>query len=165
MQILKTYDFISERVKIKPITNAEWDKTKKDMIETMRLFDDNTLKSKLKEFDIVKTFFSASLYLIVKNPDLISTLNLDVDELNEGLKEGMALYYHGSGDVGFSYLFLSKYDENLRYYWTDSWDIYKIYRRNTNNEVKVYNAKDLMDVASTKSLKMLQNHFKLIFER
>lgn len=165
MQILKTYDYISERVKIKPVTNAEWDKAKKDMIETMSLSDDNTLKSKLKEFDIVKTFFSASLYLIVKNPDLISTLNLDVYKLSEALTEGMALYYHGSGDVGFSYLFLSKYDENLRYNSNNCWDIHKIYRRNTNNEVKVYNAKDLMDVASAKSLKILQKHFKLIFER
>ena len=33
MKILKTDSFISERVKVKPVTNAEWDKVKKD-IET-----------------------------------------------------------------------------------------------------------------------------------
>jgi len=37
MKILKMNDFISERVKIKPVTNAEWDKAKKDMSEKIEL--------------------------------------------------------------------------------------------------------------------------------
>lgn len=36
MKILKTNDFISERIKVKPITNAEWDRAKTDIHKSMR---------------------------------------------------------------------------------------------------------------------------------
>ena len=36
MKILDTKQFISERIKVKPITNAEWDRAKIDMHKSMR---------------------------------------------------------------------------------------------------------------------------------
>lgn len=164
MKVLNTNDFLFERVKVQPVTNAEWEKAKQDVDEIM-LHDSYLLKNRLHEFDIVMNSFSESPFLVVKSPDLIKTLNLDIQELKEALKEGLALYYHGSGGTGYAYVFLSRYEKDLTYRWNKVWNISKIYRRNTEGEVKVYNAADLMDIANTKSLEMLKKHFKLIFER
>jgi len=46
MKVLNTYDFVSERMKIRPVTNAEWDKVKEDIksITPVKL-DLSTIKS------------------------------------------------------------------------------------------------------------------------
>lgn len=36
MKILSTQDFISERMKVKPVTNAEWDETKQEILKIMK---------------------------------------------------------------------------------------------------------------------------------
>jgi len=47
MKVLNTYDFVAERMKIRPVTNAEWEKAKEDMMPiTMPVkLDLSTIKS------------------------------------------------------------------------------------------------------------------------
>lgn len=52
MKILKTNDFVSERIKAKPITNAEWDVAKKSIERHMNIFGltENDLAGEIKAF-------------------------------------------------------------------------------------------------------------------
>lgn len=49
MKILKTNDFVSERVKVKPITNAEWEQMKQDV--SQKALEEDSLP--LRQGDVV----------------------------------------------------------------------------------------------------------------
>ena len=53
MKILKTNSFISERIKVQPITNAELEKAQKDMVKIKILRDKDLDKNALAYNDIV----------------------------------------------------------------------------------------------------------------
>ena len=63
MNILKTYDFIQERLKVKPITNRQLDKAQKEMMKFMKIpnptFDD------IKEGNVVHLYCEGVYFVYI----------------------------------------------------------------------------------------------------
>lgn len=59
MKMLKTYRFVFERAKVKPITNAEWNIAKKDLKKNMNPF-------KLSEKDLIKNIKGFPMGVVVR---------------------------------------------------------------------------------------------------
>jgi len=74
LKIAKTNNFISERVKVKPITNAELDKAKQDMMKPVEIDINSVDVSVFDEFGYVLETQNSQQYITLgneNNPDFV----------------------------------------------------------------------------------------------
>ena len=116
-------------------------------------------KPLLEEWDIVQHSFSNSLYLYVKDPELLSELGIPEIHIDDG---GVFLYFAG----GFaSILYLYKYDKELKHKKDSKWDIKRVYR-NTEGGLNIHSMKDLKEITQPRVLNNLcNNEYTLVFSR
>jgi len=116
-------------------------------------------KSLLEEWDIVQVSFSNSLYLYVKDPELLSKLGIPEIYIDDG---GVFLYFAGEFA---SILYLYKYDKELKHVSDPKWDIKRVYR-NIEGGLNIHSIKDLKKSTQSRVLNNLcNNEYTLVFSR
>jgi len=156
MKILKTNNFVSERVKVKPVTNAEWNSYK----HSLRQGDMHSLR----QGDIIyvrETPYTPRIVIMEESlyKQVLFKESLESYDFTKGviLSADNSFAYHGAW-----FITLAKYDMNLRLHSGNSdYDIVKV-RRGYLNPIRPEDMnKQFIDV---NNLAKLAKDFTVVFE-
>lgn len=138
MKILKTNDFVSERMKVKPITNVEWEQMKQDM--SQKALEEDCLP--LRQGDVVHVTYENRYYMVVTDVDLLHEFGLIA--LSADFEKGALMSYDTSSRdplqcmklINYSGVDFVKYD--LIYHNANEFDITDVWRPNKNIMINRY---------------------------
>jgi len=112
MKILKTDRFVSERVKAKPITNAEWDVVKKE-INMFRKINNPTFDD-IKEGNVVCVAHEGNYYIYIVFDSMKLPPYFNSDIIDEDKYDGnMILMRYNRKKSRYSYRTSDVYKENF----------------------------------------------------
>lgn len=132
MKILKTYDFISERMKFKPVTNTEWEQAKKDI-------------ENLKNLSFTKDCITCGTIVMFRDKTFGVYVDGDIaKEIREHFRifEARTSFFLCStskDDINFTYCSFAKIDDKLFHRLLADIDIVRIYENPlTIDEIKSF---------------------------
>lgn len=157
MKILNIDNYISERIKIKPVTNAEWGKTQD---EIKLKFYNHTLQ----QGDIVYFRMHQNIpYMVILEESLYKKVMLISSLRSYDCTKGVFLL-KSIDSCSPTFMTLSDYDASLKNIRNNinnyNWDIVKVYR----GHLDAILPKDMNDIIVLDNLNKLVKNFKLVFE-
>ena len=130
MKILKTNDFISERIQLQPITNAELDKAKQDIMKPVEININSVDISVFDKFGYVLETQNNQHYITLgngNNPDFVREFRYAT-----GCTDIIAIAYSKFKHLGENWLHITKRDYYYKFPKNDNgyqdYDIVKIYK-------------------------------------
>ena len=152
MKILDTNQYISERIKVQPVTNAELDKIEKDIY---------LHEPQLKQGDIV--YFQTRPYIpymVILDESLFKKVMLSASIKGYNCTQGVFLNTSYE-KCNPSFIIISDYDSSLKHKNNNSnWDIAKVYR----GYLDTIRPEDMNKLIVLDNLNKLVKNFKLVFD-
>jgi len=152
MKTLNANNFIIERVKVKPITNAELKKAQ-DEYKRLHIWT-------LHQGDII--YFRNKLnspYIVIMNEFLYKQVMLKRSLESYDFTKGVILNMYQTS-VYPNFMSVSDYTDSLKYETDPDWDIVKVYRGELNSILQ----ENIRQLINIDNLKQLVKNFKLVFD-